>query len=103
MSRAEAGPGFFTVDYRPVRPGEEPAEEGVACAVDAHGEILTVREFSGGSRAVTLVRRYPNRDVEVSSQTLDEPGLRHFLDTLHPLSDAESETLMRERKIDHRI
>ncbi|MEV0536886.1 hypothetical protein [Kitasatospora sp. NPDC050463] len=121
VSRAEAGPGFFTVDYRPVHQGAEPgyagltvrppftpaprcpepAEEGVTCAVDASGEMLTVREFSGGVRAVTLVRRYPDRDVEVSSQTLDESGLRHLLDTLHPLSDAELETLMREQKIDH--
>ncbi|TPQ21239.1 hypothetical protein FGD71_016470 [Streptomyces sporangiiformans] len=36
-------------------------------------------------------------------ETLDGPGLRNLLNTLHPLSDTELEKLMREKKIDHRV
>ncbi|MFI1288083.1 hypothetical protein ACH4VM_06260 [Streptomyces sp. NPDC020792] len=65
--------------------------------------MLTVRDFPGGGRAVTLIRRHRNAEAEVTSQTLDEPGLRHLLNTLHPLSDTELEKLMREKKIDHSL
>ncbi|MER6015506.1 hypothetical protein [Streptomyces bluensis] len=120
VSRAGAGPASFIVEYRPVRQDEfgyvdltvrspltptprcpELVEKGVTCTVGAHGEMLTVRDFPGG-RAVTLTRRHRNAEVEVTSPTLDEPGLRHLLNTLHPLSDTELEKLMREKKIDHR-
>ncbi|MFE9311668.1 hypothetical protein ACFYM5_29065 [Streptomyces sp. NPDC006706] len=123
VSHAEVGPASFGVDYRPVREGyelgyvgltvrppltpaprcPEPAEKGVTCTVDAHGEMLTVRDFPGGGRAVTLIRRHRNAEAEVTSRTLDEPGLRHLLNTLHPLSDTELEKLMREKKIDHSL
>ncbi|MFV5997973.1 hypothetical protein ACNPQM_37765 [Streptomyces sp. NPDC056231] len=121
VSHAEVGRASFGVDYRSVREGyelgyvgltvrppltpaprcAELAEKGVACTVDAHGEMLMVRDFPGGGRAVTLIRRHRNAEVEVTSQTLDEAGLRHLLNTLHPLSDTELEKLMREKKIDH--
>ncbi|MEV6795030.1 hypothetical protein AB0M87_24260 [Streptomyces sp. NPDC051320] len=121
VSRAELGPASFLVDYRPLREGYElgyvdlvvrspftpspgcpaTAEKGVTCTVDAHRETVTVRDLSGGAREVTLTRRHRNTEFEVNSQTLDEPGLRHLLDTLHPLSDAELGELMREKKIDH--
>ncbi|WP_331765202.1 hypothetical protein OG747_51470 (plasmid) [Streptomyces sp. NBC_01384] len=122
VSHAEAGPAYFSVEYRPVRHDElayadltvrspltptprcpELVEKGVTCTVDAHGEMCMVRDFSSGGRAVTLTRRHRNAEVEVASQTLDEPGLRHLLDTLHPLSDTELEKLMREKEIDHRL
>ncbi|MBH1934325.1 hypothetical protein I5Q34_08470 [Streptomyces sp. AV19] len=124
VSRAVAGPASFGVDYRSVRQGQdqsgyvgltvrppltpaprcpEPAEKDEACTVDAHGGMLTVRGFPDGTRAVTLTRRLRNAEAEVTSQTLGEAGLRRLLDTLHPLSDAELEKLMREKKIDHRI
>ncbi|HBF84973.1 MAG TPA: hypothetical protein DD420_35105 [Streptomyces sp.] len=121
VSRAEVGPAYFGVDYRTVRqdasayvslsvrPPLTPtprcpkfAEEGVTCTVDAHGEVRTVREFPYGGRAVTLTRRHGGAEAEVTSQTVDESGLRRLLDTLHPLSDAELEELMRDKKIDHR-
>ncbi|MGW7553890.1 hypothetical protein [Streptomyces rimosus] len=44
-----------------------------------------------------------NTEAQVTSQTLDEPGLRHLPGTLHPLSDTELQMLMREKKINHRI
>ncbi|MEU5302855.1 hypothetical protein ACH4YO_32620 [Streptomyces noursei] len=123
VSRAEAGPASFNVDYRPVREGyesgyvgltmrsaftppprcPEPAEKDATCTVDTHGEMLTVHAFPDGTRAVTLIRRHGNVEAEVTSQTLDETGLRRVLNTLHPLSDTELEALMREKKIDRRI
>ncbi|SHM67964.1 hypothetical protein [Streptomyces yunnanensis] len=123
VSRAEAGLASFSVDYRPVREGyesgyvgltvrsaltppprcPEPAEKGETCTVDTHGEMLTVREFPDGTRAVTLIRRHGSTEAEVSSQTLGEAGLRRVLNTLHPLSDTELEALMREKKIDRRL
>lgn len=123
VSHAELGPASFVVDYRPVREGyelgwvglavrspftptprcPEPVEKGLTCTVDAHGEMVTVRDFPGGARGVTLTRRHRNAEVGVTSQTLDEPGLRHLLNTLHPLSDTELGKLMREKKIDHRL
>ncbi|MGN5630972.1 hypothetical protein [Streptomyces sp. AC154] len=117
---AEAGPGYFLVEYRPtgqnstgyadinVRPAlspaprcPEPVRKGDSCTVDAHGGMRTVRVFPGG-RTISLTRRLPDAEAEVSSQTLDEPGLRRLLDTLHPLSDPELRELMREKKIDRR-
>ncbi|WP_024761630.1 DUF5336 domain-containing protein [Streptomyces exfoliatus] len=122
VSRAEVGPGYFGVEYRSARQDEfayvaltvrppllptprcpEFAQRGVTCTVDAQGEMRTVRDFPGGGRDVTLTRRHRNAEAEVTSQTLDEPGLRHLLNTLHPLSDTELEELMREKKIDHRL
>lgn len=119
LSRAEAGPASFSVDYRGVREDvfsyvaltvrspltptprcPDFAEKGVTCTVDAHREMRMVRDLPGGEHAVTLVRRYRKAEVEVTSQTLDEPGLRRLLNTLHPLSDEELEKLMREKKID---
>ncbi|MET9959999.1 hypothetical protein ABZ128_13205 [Streptomyces sp. NPDC006326] len=118
VSRAEVGPGYFGVDYRSTRQDAsgyagltvrplllptpqcpEPEEEGVTCTVDAQGEMRTVRAFPDGSREVGLVRRHRDVQVEVSSQTLDERGLRGLLDSLHPLSDAELDELMREKAI----
>jgi hypothetical protein len=122
VSHAEAAPAYFSVEYRAVREDKfayvaltvrspltptllcpELVEKGVTCTVDAHGEMRTVRDFPGGSRAVTLTCRHRNAEAEVTSQTLDEPGVRHLLKTLHPLSDTELEKLMREKKIDHRL
>ncbi|MER6315428.1 hypothetical protein ABT237_16855 [Streptomyces sp. NPDC001581] len=118
VSHAQLEPAGFIVDYRPVREGSdlgyvglvvragltptprcpEPADEAVACTVDAHGEMRAARD---SPRLVTLTRRHGNEEVEVSSQALDEAGLRHLLDTLHPLSDTELETLIRDKRISH--
>ncbi|WP_093804206.1 hypothetical protein [Streptomyces sp. Wb2n-11] len=122
VSRAEVGPASFIVDYRGVREDEfayvsltvrspltpaprcrELVGKDVTCTVDEHGEMRVVRTFPGGERAVTLIRRHRNAVAEVTSQTLDEPGLRRILNTLHPLSNTELEKLMREKKIDHRL
>ncbi|MCX4863749.1 hypothetical protein OIC43_11675 [Streptomyces sp. NBC_00825] len=123
VSRAELGPATFVVDYRPVREGyesgyaglvvrssdtpeprcPEPVDKSVTCTVDAHGEVVMVREFPDGTREVTLVRRHGKAEVSVASQSVDESGLRRLLDTLHPLSDTELGELMREKKIDHRL
>ncbi|MEU6922568.1 hypothetical protein [Streptomyces sp. NPDC046631] len=78
-------------------------EKDVTCTVDAHGEMRAVRDFPGGGRSVTLTRRHGNAEAEVTSQTLDEPGLRQLLSTLHPLTGTELERLMRDKKIDHRF
>ncbi|MDN3261218.1 hypothetical protein QWJ26_15635 [Streptomyces sp. CSDS2] len=56
-----------------------------------------VRTFPDGGHHVTLTRRHGAVEAEVTSQTLDEPALRRLLDTLHPLSDAELEGLMKEK------
>ncbi|MCX4844498.1 hypothetical protein [Streptomyces sp. NBC_00893] len=123
VSRAELGPAAFVVDYRPVREGyesgyaglvvrssdtpeprcPEPVDKSVTCTVDAHGEMVMVRVFPDGTREVTLVRRRGKAEVSVAGQSVDESGLRHLLDTLHPLSDTELGELMREKKIDHRL
>ncbi|QOV40739.1 hypothetical protein IM697_21475 [Streptomyces ferrugineus] len=120
VSRAVVGPAYFSVDYGPIRAGYElghvgltarppltPAlrcpeflEDGVTCTVDVHGEMRMIRSLPGGARDVTLVRRHRDAEVAVSSQYLDEPGLRRLLNTLHPLSDTELEKLMREKAID---
>ncbi|MCX4773817.1 hypothetical protein [Streptomyces sp. NBC_01285] len=121
VSRAEAGPACFSVEYRPVRQDEaayadlnvrstlspaprcpELVEKDVSCAVDAHGTMRMVRTFPGG-RAVTLTRHLQGAEAEVTSQTLGEPALRRLLDTLHPLSGTELAHLMREKKIDRRL
>lgn len=119
-SSVHVGPASFSVDYRPVREGyesgyvglvvrpprtptprcPEPLAEGVTCTVDARGEMVTVR---GSTHDVTLTRRYRDAEVEVTSQTLDEAGLRDLLNTLHPLSDTELGKLMQEKRIDYRI
>ncbi|WP_418961157.1 hypothetical protein [Streptomyces tritici] len=122
ISRAELGPAAFTVDYRPVQDGSgmgyvglvvrsprmEPAQclppvgKGETCTRNARGELITVRTLPDGVRHITLVRRHHDTEVEVSSQSLDETGLRHLLDTLHAPSDEELDRLMREEKIVHR-
>jgi hypothetical protein len=118
VSQAVVGPAYFSVDYRPVGQGEggyvgltvrsplapppqcpEFAEKGVTCTVDAHGEMRQVRNLPGGSSTITLTRRHLGSQVEVTSQSLGEPGLRRLLDTLHPLSGAELEKLMRDKVI----
>jgi hypothetical protein len=120
LSRAEARPASFSVDYRGVREDvfsyvaltvrspltptprcPDFREKGVTCTVDAKGEMRMVRDLPGGEHAVTLVRRHRKAEVEVTSQTLGEPGLRRLLSTLHPLSDEELEKLMREKKISY--
>ncbi|MGW2637943.1 hypothetical protein [Streptomyces sp. NPDC001348] len=122
VSRAEAGPAAFTVEYRPVREGyetgyvgltvrppvtpalrcPEPADKDVTCRVDTDGEMVTVRRFAGAAD-ITLTRRHRKVEIEVTSQTVDEQALRRLLSTLHPLSDTELGELMREKKIDHRV
>ncbi|MEG8274990.1 hypothetical protein [Streptomyces sp. AHA2] len=118
VARVRVG-AAFGVEYRGVRPDEfslasltvrspsaprarcpEPPDEDLACTVDARGGIRTVRRIPGGTAEITLIRRYRGMEAEVSSQTLDEPGLRRLLDTLRPLPDAELERLMREDRID---
>ncbi|MBZ4318836.1 hypothetical protein [Streptomyces huiliensis] len=122
VSRVAVGPAYFSVDYGPVRQDRDwsgyvsltmrPAltptlhcpellGTGETCTVDTHGVVRTVRELPGGTHAVTLTRRHRSAEAVVTSQTLDEPGLRRLLDTLHPLSDTELAELMREKKIDH--
>ncbi|MFJ6461828.1 hypothetical protein ACIQM0_12370 [Streptomyces sp. NPDC091387] len=92
VTRAEAGPACFSVDYRSVRRDEsayvdlnvrsalspaprcpEPAQKDVSCTVDAHGGLRMVRTFPGG-RAVTLSRHLGDAEAEVTSQTLANPG-----------------------------
>ncbi|WP_018546536.1 hypothetical protein [Streptomyces sp. LaPpAH-108] len=121
LSRAEIGPAYFSVAYRPVRQDERasldlvvrppltptlqcPAvlPKGTTCKVTAPDNLRTLTTFPGG-HTTTLTRRHKNAEIEVSSQTLDEAGLRSFLDSLHPLSDEEFETLMREKEIDYRL
>ncbi|WP_354637986.1 hypothetical protein [Kitasatospora camelliae] len=123
MGRAEVGPAAFEVEYHllPQREVEEsgyvglmvrvpltPAPqcpvllEDVTCTVDAHGDVVTVVEYPGGNRTVTVTRRHGDAEVSVASPTVDEAGLRRLLDTLHPVSDAELATLMREKTITHR-
>ncbi|MET9684934.1 hypothetical protein [Streptomyces coeruleorubidus] len=120
LSRAEAGPASFSVDYRGVREDvfsyaaltvrspltptprcPDFREKGVTCTVDARGEMRMIRDLPDGQHAVTLVRRHGKAEVQVTSQTLGEPGLRRLLNTLHPLSDEELENLMREKKINY--
>ncbi|MFF7394679.1 hypothetical protein ACFZAE_40485 [Streptomyces scabiei] len=118
VSRAVVGPGQFQVDYGPARPDElgyvgltvrsplSPkarcslyVQKGVTCTVDERGEMRIVSDLPGGRSDIRLIRRHHGAEVEVSSQVLDEPGLRHLLDTLHPLSDDELEKMMREKTI----
>ncbi|MEU9474606.1 hypothetical protein [Streptomyces sp. NPDC048191] len=115
--RAQTGAGSFGIEYHSVRQDgyvgltvrppltpelrcPEPAEKGVTCTVDGHGEMRTVRDVPGGTPVVTLTRRHRAAEAEITSQTLDEPALRRLLNTLHPLSDAELEELMRDKVID---
>ncbi|WP_420075771.1 hypothetical protein ACOAKG_01115 [Streptomyces sp. JL3001] len=78
----------------------ELVQKDVTRSVDARGDIRTVRELPGGTHAITLTRHLRHAEAEVNSQYLDESGLRHLLDTLHPLSDKELEKLMREKVIE---
>ncbi|MFG1665370.1 hypothetical protein [Streptomyces sp. Y7] len=119
ISHVVVGPASFSVDYLPVEQDSagyvglivrssltptpkcsDLVQKDVTCAVDAHGGRRVVRELPGDARVVTLTRRLRNAEAEVNSQFLDEPGLRRLLDTLHPLSDAELERLMREKVIE---
>ncbi|MGV9316642.1 hypothetical protein ACWDR0_31320 [Streptomyces sp. NPDC003691] len=118
LTRAELGPAWFGVEYRGIRQDEfslvmlairrpsTPAircplfrEPGATCSVGAGGDIRTVRKLPGGGQAVILARRHGGVEAEVNSETLDEAGLRRLLDTLRPVSDAELEKLIREKKI----
>ncbi|MFF8024776.1 hypothetical protein ACFZDJ_27475 [Streptomyces sp. NPDC007896] len=119
VSRAVVGPAYFGVEYHPVREGyelgyvglvvrspltqtprcPEPVGKGVTCTVDVHGETRMIRRLPGGTRDITLTRRYHDAEVEVTSKSLGEPGLRRLLNTLHPLSNAELESMMREKVI----
>lgn len=98
ISRAEVGPVRAAVTPELQCPA--PAHQNVTCTVGAHGEMRTVDDLPGDARAVTLVRRQENVEFEVASQSVDEAGLRHLLDSLHPLSDAGLDGLMRDQKID---
>lgn len=119
ISHVVVGPAYVSVDYRPVAQNEagyvgltmrsqltptaqcpELVQKDVTCSVDARGDVRTVRELPGGTRAITLTRHLRDAEAEVNSQYLDESGLRHLLDTLHPLSDEELERLMREKVIE---
>ncbi|MPY63840.1 hypothetical protein [Streptomyces spongiae] len=119
VSRAVVEPAAFGVEYRPVRQDESGyvgltvrspltpkarcsalVAKDVTCTVDAHGEMRVMRGLPGGTRVITLIRHDRDTEVEVSSQSLDERGLRRLLDTLHPLSDTELERLMREDMIE---
>ncbi|MEV8386034.1 hypothetical protein AB0P44_34675 [Streptomyces chartreusis] len=119
ISHVVVGPAYVIVDYRPVAQNEvgyvgltmrspltptvecpELLGEDVTCSVDARGDMRTVRELPGGTRAITLTRHLRDAEAGVHSQYLDESGLRHLLDTLHPLSDKELERLMREKAIE---
>jgi hypothetical protein len=114
--RAEVRPSSFTVEYHsvqhdgyvaltlrtPLTPAPrcpELEEQGVTCTVDADGEMRTVRHLPGGDSVLVLTRRHHDAEAELTSQTLDEPALRRLMSTLHPLSDAELEELMREEVI----
>jgi hypothetical protein len=118
LSRAEVDSASFSVEYHPADPDvmgyvgltvrsplTPPATcaqrlvDGMNCTVDARGEMRMVSELPGGGRDISLVRRHHGGEVEVSSQFLDEAGLRRLLDTLHPLSDQELERMMREKTI----
>ncbi|WNI26662.1 hypothetical protein [Streptomyces sp. ITFR-16] len=120
VARAYTDAGYFTVEYRPTKQDvmgsadlnlrrpitpslqcPEPVRKDETCVVDAHGDMVVSHPFTG-SVDVTVVRRIGRAEATVSSQTLDAPGLRHLLDSLRPLSDAELEELMREKKIDRR-
>lgn len=118
MSRAEVASAYFGVEYRPVSqdrmgyvgltvrslitptpPCSQLVAEDVTCTVDARGEMRVIHELPGGIRDISLIRRHGDAMAEVSSQTLDEAGLRRVLDTLHPLSDTELERMMRDETI----
>ncbi|MFE4519173.1 hypothetical protein ACFRMQ_33885 [Kitasatospora sp. NPDC056783] len=124
VSRAESGPASFSAEYRPVREGYESrfanlsvrlsftptvlrcperAEQGVTCSVDARGDLLTVRDHPYGGRSVSLTRQRQRTEIDVTGDEVDEAELRGILDSLHPLSDAELEALIREERIRYRI
>ncbi|MGW1672345.1 hypothetical protein [Streptomyces sp. NPDC002324] len=118
VSQAVVGGGQFSVDYLPVEPDQggyvnltvrSPhtpkatcallVQKGVTCTMDERGEIRVVSALPDDGHHIRLIREHRGAEVEVSSQSLDEPGLRHLLNTLHPLSDEELENMMREKTI----
>ncbi|ULR47976.1 hypothetical protein [Streptomyces deccanensis] len=118
VSQAVVGHGHFSVDYRPVEPDQSGyvnltvrsphtpkatcallVQKDVTCTVDEHGEIRVASALPHDGHHIRLIREHRGAEVEASSQSLDEPGLRHLLNTLHPLSDEELETMMREKTI----
>lgn len=119
-ARAEVGPVSFSVEYHSVRQDgyvaltvrspltptprcPKPVDKNVTCTVDRHGVMCTILDLPAGNRVITLTRRHRNAEAEVTSGMLDEPALRRLLNTLHPLSDTELETLMREKVIEDRL
>jgi hypothetical protein len=118
VSHAVVGRGQFSVDYLPVEPDQSGyvnltvrsphtpkatcallAQKDVTCTVDERGEIRVASALPHDGHHIRLIRGHRGAEVEVSSQSLDEPGLRHLLNTLHPLSDEELENMMREKTI----
>ncbi|MDO0935126.1 hypothetical protein QQY66_26930 [Streptomyces sp. DG2A-72] len=115
-ARAVVGPASFSLEYhsvrqdgyvgltvrRPLTPTPRCPEfigKDATCTVDVRGEMRTIHSLPGGTRDITLTRRHRDAEVEVTSKSLDEPGLRRLLNTLHPLTDTELERLMREKII----
>jgi hypothetical protein len=116
VTRARADSASFTVEYHAVRRDgyvalsvrkpfdprpscPTPQEKDVTCAVNERGDMRVGQAFPGGGHRIALTRRHGTVEAEVAGQSLDEPALRRLLDTLHPLSDAELEGLMREKVI----
>ncbi|MER7177457.1 hypothetical protein [Streptomyces mesophilus] len=119
VARAELGPGYFTVDYRPARPHQlghagltisrpptptpvcpEILGERETCAVDADGVLRAVGSLPGGSRNITLVRHERGVEFRVESQFLGERALRQLLDSPHALTDEELAGLIQEKPIE---
>lgn len=117
VARAVVGPASFSIEYhsvqqdgyvaltvrRPLTPTPRCPEflgKDATCTVDTDGDMRVIDGIPGGTRDITLTRRHRDAEVQVSSKSLDEPGLRLLLDTLHSLSDKELEGLMREKVID---
>ncbi|MEU3527699.1 hypothetical protein AB0E62_28160 [Streptomyces sp. NPDC038707] len=67
--------------------------------MNERGEMRMLRPLPDGGHHVTLTGRHGTAEAQITSRTLDEPALRHLLDTLHPVSDAELECLMEEKAI----
>ena len=121
VSQAVVGHGQFSVDYRPIEPDQSGyvsltvrspntpntpkatcallVQKDVTCTVDEHGEIRVASSLPHDGHHIRLIREHRGAEVEASSQSLAEPGLRHLLNTLHPLSDEELENMMREKTI----
>jgi hypothetical protein len=118
VSHAMVGGGQFSVEYRPVEADQSGyvnltvrsphtpkatcallVQKDVTCTVDERGEIRVASALPDDGHHIRLIRGHRGAEVEVSSQFLEERGLRHLLDTLHPLSDEELENMMREKTI----